>query len=319
MDTDKSINKRICRIPKEVTLSPQSRALTLSRTPTCMPQEVFKEEPRARSEAWRHKLAVANLSKGGGMKMKTCPPSLPSPSSSSSSSSSSRASSAPQSPQHTLPRFVPASPSSSCTQPARGTGVRRQDAGEEEDEEREDAGAEATRFLNREVMERAARVRHETLAKRNAAAAAAHERKRLAAEKVEELRALVMSREATRHTFSKQKSELEALSSTYTRALNFENCHIETRSDPTQRGGAQPKAGARRRTRLEAARTTVTRSTLPAICPLPRGQRLPSTSLSETQPRLWTLCPSIPLCCGTWKQRSPLTEHEREGEREREF
>jgi len=167
-------------------------------TRTCMPQEVFKEEPRARSEAMRHKVAVANLSKGGGMK--NCPPSLPSPSSSSSSSSSSSASSA-----HQSPRFVPASPSSPRTQPARGAGVGGRDAGQEEDEEGEDAGAEATRFLNRELVERAERQRNEVLAKRNAAAGAAHERKRLAAGELEELRALVMSRESARHTFSTKK------------------------------------------------------------------------------------------------------------------
>ena len=210
---------------------------------TCVPQEVFKQEPRARSEAWRHKVAVANLSKGGGMKRG--PPSLPSPSSSSSSASSSSASSAPQS-----PRLVPSSPSSPRTQSAIEAGVGGQDAGE--DEEGEDAGAEATRFLNREVVERAARLRNEGLAKRNAAAAAAHERKRLAAEELEELRALVMSRESARHTFSTTKKVSAKLYVVHsTRALIFEHRHIEASSDPTQRGGAQARAGARRRTRLE--------------------------------------------------------------------
>lgn len=163
---------------------------------TCMPQEVFKQEPRARSEAWRRQLAVTNLSKGGGIK--DCPLSLPSPSYSSSSSSSPNASSAPQ-----TPRFVPASPCSPCIQSARGAGVGRQDAGEEEEEEEEYAGAE---FLNCEV-ERAARLRHAALARRNAAAAASHERKRLAAEGREELRALVIARDAARRKHF-QKSAL---------------------------------------------------------------------------------------------------------------
>ncbi len=59
--------------------------------------------------------------------------------------------------------------------------------------------------MNRELVERAERQRNEVLAKRNAAAGAAHERKRLAAGELEELRALVMSRESARHTFSTKK------------------------------------------------------------------------------------------------------------------
>ena len=212
----------------------------------------------------RHKVAVANLSKGGGMK--NCPPSLPSPSSSSSSSSSSSASSA-----HQSPRFVPASPSSPRTQPARGAGVGGRDAGQEEDEEGEDAGAEATRFLNREQRCCWCSAREEEAGGWGARRAA---------------RSCHVTRVREAHILNK-KSQLEALCSTYKRALRFENGHIEASSDPTQRGGSQARANARRRTRLEVAPTTVHRtvtcSTLPAISLLPRGQRLPSTFQSETQ------------------------------------
>ena len=154
-------------------------------------------------------MAVANLVQGGGL-----PSLLPTASSSSASSSSSSlpAASPPQ-----TPRLVPTSPrggagaglSLSSTErlapaarphTARAAGGGWQDgaysrggAGGEEDSG-EDAAAAATKFLYREVVEREARMRQEALDKRHAAAAAAQERKRLAAEAREELRAQIMSK-----------------------------------------------------------------------------------------------------------------------------
>ena len=154
-------------------------------------------------------MAVANLVQGGGL-----PSLLPTASSSSASSSSSSlpAASPPQ-----TPRLVPTSPrggagaglSLSSTErlapaarphTARAAGGGWQDgaysrggAGGEEDSG-EDAAAAATKFLYREVVEREARLRQEALDKRHAAAAAAQERKRLAAEAREELRAQIMSK-----------------------------------------------------------------------------------------------------------------------------